>query len=377
MDKRLERTWAEIDLSAIVHNMNAMKAKLRPGTRFLGVVKADAYGHGAVRVARALEDAGCDYLAVATVGELRQLRDGGIALPVLILGYTPPEVTHKLLELDATQAVSSLEMARALSDGAVKLGQKLKVHLALDSGMGRFGAVCHDGRDATEEYAAILSLPGLDVEGVFTHFAVSDEPDGGDYTRAQYEAFTSQVERLEEISGRRFKIKHCTNSGAMVHYTEMQLDMVRPGIALYGCFPGAEEEGLSLRETMSLKTRVAQVKDLKAGDSVSYGRTFTADRDMRIAVLCIGYADGLHRAGSGKASYLLRGRRVRQIGRICMDLCMVDVTDVPDAAPGDIVTVFGRDGDDFVSIEEAAAAAGTISYEVMCAVSARVPRVYR
>ena len=376
MDKRTERTWAEIDLKAIVDNMNAMKARLRPETRFLGVVKADAYGHGAVPVARALEDAGCDYLAVATLPEAMQLRDGGVRLPVLILGYTTPEETEALLENDVTQAVSSLPMAEALSERAERLRKKLKVHLALDTGMGRFGALCHDGRDATEEYARILRLPGLDVEGVFTHFAVSDEPDGGSYTRAQYEAFVSQVRRLEEISGHRFAIKHCANSGARVHYTEMQLDRVRPGIALYGCFPGAEETGLSLRETMALKTRVAQVKELRAGDSVSYGRTFTADRDMRIAVLCIGYADGLHRAGSGKASFLLRGRRVRQIGRICMDLCMIDVTDVPDVAPGDIVTVFGRDGDAFVSVEEAAAAAGTISYEVMCAVSARVPRIY-
>jgi len=377
MDERTERTWAEIDLSAIVGNMNAMKSKLRPGTRFLGVVKADAYGHGAVRVAKALEDAGCDYLAVATAGELQELREGGITLPTLILGYTPPEAAQRLLKYDATQTVSSREMAEALSRQAEKLGRKLKAHLALDSGMGRFGPLCHGGRDATEEYAAVLNLPGLDVEGVFTHFAVSDEPDGGAYTRAQYEAFVSQVRRLEEISGHTFKIKHCANSGAMVNYTEMQLDMARPGIALYGCFPGAEQTGLSLRETMSLKTRVAQVKDLKAGDSVSYGRTFTAERDMRIAVLSIGYADGLHRAGSGKASYLLRGKRVRQIGRICMDLCMVDVTDVPDAAPGDIVTIFGYDGDAFLSVEEAAAAAGTISYEVMCAVSARVPRIYR
>ena len=372
-----DRTWAEIDIGAITGNMKAMKAKLDPGTLFLGVVKSDAYGHGAVPVAKALEENGCDYLAVATLGEAVELRDAKIRLPILILGFTDPSCAGVLAEKDITQAVSSLEMARELSENAVKLNKTVKIHLALDTGMGRFGAVCHDGRDAAEEYCEILKLPGLFPEGVFTHFAVSDEPWGGEFTRAQYEAFTAQTEKLENLSGVRFKIKHCANSGAMVNYTHTQLNMVRPGIALYGCFPGADRQGIALKETMELKTRIAQVKELLPGDTVSYGRTFTADRKMKIAVLQIGYADGLHRAGSGKAEYLLRGKRIKQIGRICMDLCMADVSEVPEAEPGDVVTIFGRDGDAFISVEEAALAAGTISYEIMCSVSKRVPRIYK
>ena len=356
-----DRTWAEIDIGAIIRNMKAMKAKLDPGTLFLGVVKSDAYGHGAVPVAKALEENGCDYLAVATVGEAVELRDAKIGLPILILGYTDPSYAGVL----------------AVSENAVKLNKTVKIHLALDTGMGRFGAVCHDGRDAAEEYCEILKLPGLFPEGVFTHFAVSDEPRGGEFTRAQYEAFTAQTEELEKLSGVRFKIKHCANSGAMVNYTHTQLNMVRPGIALYGCFPGSDRQGIALNETMELKTRIAQVKELLPGDTVSYGRTFTADRKMKIAVLQIGYADGLHRAGSGKAEYLLRGKRIKQIGRICMDLCMADVSEVPEAKPGDVVTIFGKDGDAFISVEEAAAAAGTISYEIMCSVSKRVPRIYK
>ncbi len=375
--RETDRTWAEIDIKAIIDNMRAMRAKLDPGTLFLGVVKSDAYGHGAVPVSKALEANGCDYLAVATLGEALELREADIGLPILILGYTDPAYADVLADKDITQAVSSLSMAREMSGNAEKLGKTVKIHLAMDSGMGRFGAICHDGRDATEEYAAILKLPGLYPEGVFTHFAVSDEPWGGEFTRAQYEAFTAQTEELEKLSGVRFKIKHCANSGAMVNYTQTQLNMVRPGIALYGCFPGADRQGIVLRETMELKTRIAQVKELLPGDTVSYGRTFTADRKMRIAVLQIGYADGLHRVGSGKAEYLLRGKRIKQIGRICMDLCMADVTEVPEAKPGDIVTIFGRDGDAFVSVEEAAAAAGTISYEIMCSVSKRVPRIYK
>ena len=377
MIKETERTWAEIDLGAIEHNYRTLRAALKPETKFLGVVKADAYGHGAKEVARVLQDCGCDYLAVAAISEAAALREAGISLPILILGYTAPENTETLINYGITQSVSALTPAREMSERAERLGKKLRVHLALDSGMGRFGAVCHGGRDATGEYAEILRLPGLEAEGIFTHFAVSDEPDGEAFTKMQYEAFTAQIERLEGISGQKFKIRHCVNSGAMVNCKEMQLDMVRPGVALYGCYPGAEEKGLFLRETMELKTRIAHIKELLPGDTVSYGRTFTADRPMRIAVIQAGYADGLHRAGSGKAEYLLRGRRVKQIGRICMDLCMIDVTDVPEAERGDIVTIFGHDGDAFISVQEAASAAGTISYEVMCAVSPRVPRIYK
>ena len=376
MIKEIERTWAEIDLGAITDNYRAMRAALKPETKFLGVVKADAYGHGAAEIARVLQECGCDYLAVAALSEAAALREAGISLPILILGYTAPENTETLINYGITQSVSALTPAREMSERAERLGKKLRVHLALDSGMGRFGAVCHGGRDATGEYAEILRLPGLEAEGIFTHFAVSDEPDGEAFTKMQYEAFTAQISRLEGISGHKFKIRHCVNSGAMVNCKEMQLDMVRPGVALYGCYPGAEEKGLFLRETMELKTRIAQIKELLPGDTVSYGRTWTAQRDCTIAVLPIGYADGLQRCLSGKLEVLLRGVRVKQVGRICMDLCMVDVTDVPEVQPGDVATIFGIGQDGSPTAAELADWADTIPYEILCAVSPRVPRIY-
>ena len=373
--RETERTWAEIDLGSILHNYKELRARLLDGTRFLGVVKADAYGHGAVPVARLLEENGCEYLAVAALSEAVELRENGIKAPILILGRTPHSCTDELIKYGITQSVVCLDDAKAISGIAEAAGKKLKVHLKADSGMGRLGAVCHSGCDASGELLEIMHLPGLDIEGIFTHFAVSELDDDGGYTKAQFSAFTELISRLENASGMTFAIKHCANSGAMVNYREMQLDMVRPGIALYGCYPGDGTGGLDLRETISLKTRIVQIKDFAPGMSVSYGRTYTAESARKIAVIPVGYADGLHRVSSGKLEFLLRGKRVKQVGRICMDMCMIDVTDV-DAAVGDVVTLFGHDGDSFISIEEAARAAGTISYEIMCSVSKRVPRIY-
>ncbi|SHH85826.1 alanine racemase [Sporobacter termitidis DSM 10068] len=375
MDYTQMRTWAEISLKNIEHNYKAMRARLKEGTRFLGVVKADAYGHGAVRVAERLQELQCDYLGVACIDEALSLRENGITLPILIMGYTPPQLVSRLLEYGLTQTVYSLPMAEEFSQEALRLGKKLKVHLKADSGMGRLGFICHGGRDPGQEMVLALKLPGLYPEGIFTHFAISDVC-GDDFTEKQYGDFKALVERLEHKAGIKFAIKHCANSGAMINYDWSYGDMVRPGIMLYGLYPDKETGGIELRPVMELKARIAQIKELEAGDTVSYGRIYTAPGRRKIAVVTIGYADGLHRVLSGKMDVLIRGRRARQVGRICMDMCMVDVTEIPDAAVGDAVTIFGRDGSAYISLEEQAALAGTISWELLCAVSPRVPRVY-
>ncbi len=368
MENLQKRTWAEIHLDNIAQNVKAMREKLPETCRFLGVVKANASGHGAIPVAKKLEEIGCEYLAVACIDEAIELREAGVRTPILILGYTPPEYAAELRAHDVTQAVGSLEMARALSENARET--PVRVHLKLETGMGRTGYRVLSAKEM-EEAAQTLRLPGLDVEGVFTHFAVSDEY-GDPFTQEQYSRFTSAVSGLEAGWGRRFRIRHCANSGAVINYPQYCLDMVRPGIATYGLYPAKETGGIPLRPGMSLRSRIVQVTSHEAGDTISYGRRFRAEGPMRVAVVPIGYADGLHRALSGQLEVLIRGRRCRQLGRICMDMCMVDVTDMPDVRVGDVATVFGRDP----TATEQAEKADTISYELMCAVSQRVPRVY-
>ena len=375
MELDTARCWAEIDLSALEHNYRAIRARLPEGCRFLGVVKADAYGHGALPVAKKLAELGADYLAVAGLDEAEALRAGGITLPVLILGRTDPALAPRLAELDITQALSSLADARAMSEALAGSGT-VKVHMKLDTGMGRLGFRA-DHEAELAEAAQAMALPGLVPEGVFTHFAVSDElPDGAEFTRTQFARFTAGIRFLEERSGKTFVIRHCANSGAVLHYPEYALDMVRPGLLLYGLYPDPHPDGLELRPVMAVKARVCAVRHYAAGDTVSYGRTFRADKPFTGAVLAMGYADGLHRILSGRFSVLLHGKHAPQIGRICMDMCMVDITDIPDVRPGDAATIFGRDGAVFQPVETLAETAGTISYELICAMSRRVPRVY-
>ena len=362
-----KRTWAEISLSNIEHNYRTMRAHLPSETRFLGVVKADAYGHGALRVSSLLENIGCDYLATATIDEAAQLRDSGITTPIMIFGSTPGACADDLVTYGITQSVSTLGDAIAYSEAAVRLGKMMKVHIKLDSGMGRLGF----SRPGLKDALAVFNLPGLDVEGVFTHFATSEITDDA-YTVNQLSAFMESVNYLEYSSGHKFKIRHCANSAGMLNYSEAYLDMIRPGIALYGINPDKGVPEWGLRPAMSLKTRIALIRDLPAGECVSYGRTFTAETDRRIAVIPIGYADGLHRVLSNKLEVMLHGSRVRQIGNICMDMCMIDITDISSASVGDVVTVFG----DGVPVSELALKAGTISYEILCSLSPRVPRIY-
>ena len=365
----MKRSWAEIRLYNIEHNYRALAGRLPAGTICLGVVKADAYGHGALPVARRLQALGCGYLAVATPDEAAELRRGGVSLPVLILGPSPAECAPDLAALGVTQAVGSLEQARAFAS-RLRPGQLLRCHAKLETGMGRTGFPAVG--EGVKDLVTAMALPGLDFEGVFTHFAMADVP-GDPWTAEQYARFRAAIAVAERGSGKRFRLVHCANSGAVIHTpAEYAEDMARPGIALYGSFPDEVTEGMDLRPVMALKSRVAAVTFHKKGDTVGYGRTYTCPRDMRIAVLPLGYADGLRRNLSNRLEVELCSRRVKQLGRICMDLCMLDVTDVPEADVGSVATVFGG----LVSVDELAAAAGTISYELCCAVSPRIPRVY-
>lgn len=378
METEQKRTWREISLSNLEHNYRALRAMLPAGCRFLGIVKANAYGNGAVRVARKLEELGCEYLAVACVDEAADLRGAGVTTPILILGSTPADYAGELLRLNLTQTVFDLDSAQALSEAAVRAGKKLKIHVKLDTGMSRLGFLCDEEHmDASvEAVARLCALPGLEHEGIFTHFSDSDGSE--EYTMLQFTRFLDALKRLEE-QGVTFSVRHCANSGAVLNYPSTHLDMVRPGLSLYGHYPDPSCEGLDgpgLLPVMELKSRVSAVRSLPAGTVVSYGRTFTLQRDSRLAVLPLGYADGLHRACSNQMEVLIHGHRVPIVGRICMDMCMADVTDVPGVQADDIATVYGRDGGEDLPIEEAARAAGTIQYELLCAISERVPRVY-
>ena len=376
MEQQMIRTWAEISLGALRDNAKNMLAVLPAGTTLLGVVKADSYGHGAVRCAAALREAGCGYLAVATPQEALELRAAGETLPILILGAVEPVYAPLMAEKDVTLAVESAEKGRALS-AALAPGQRLKIHIKLDTGMGRLGFRASD-EEALGEAAEVLALPGLAPEGIFTHFAVSDVAGGEAYTRGQFRLFIDAADELERRGGLRFRLRHCANSGALLFYRGegMCLDMVRPGILTYGIYPDERDGDIMLTPVMELKSRVAAITHHKKGDTISYGRTWTAERDCTLAVLPIGYADGLQRCLSGKLRVLLRGERVPQVGRICMDMCMLDVTDLPGVAVGDTATVFGRGDDGAPTAAELADLAGTIPYEIVCGVSKRIPRVY-
>lgn len=370
MDDKTKRTWAEISLSALEHNVKTLKALLPEETRFLGVVKADAYGHGAVEIAKRLESCGAGYLGVACLDEALSLRRAGVALPILILGATAGEYASVLAENGITQEIESLEKAKALSS-SLKDGQRLKIHIKLDTGMGRLGFRAADEVSLAEAAQAAV-LPGLDCEGCFTHFALSDVQGGGDYTRMQHERFVHGCDTIEKLSGIHIAIRHCCNSGGCLSYREYAHDMVRPGLLTYGLYPDREHFGVELKSVMSVFSRVSAITRHKKGDAISYGGLWTAKRDTTLAVVPIGYADGYHRALSGKAEMLIHGQRCPQVGRICMDMCMVDVTDVENVQPGDVATVFSPE----LSVDELAEKAGTISYELLCAMSPRVPRVY-
>ena len=375
MNDLQKRTWAEISLENIRHNYNAIRAALPAGCRFLGVVKADAYGHGAVRVSHLLQDCGADYLAVSCLDEALELRRGGINMPILVLGHTPPEYTNMLIDNRITQTVSCLAKAVEYSTAATALGATLKIHIKLDTGMSRLGFLCSGAyfEEGVQNVVDSCKMPGLDPEGIYTHFAVSDEegPDNEQYTREQFQLFMAMIDAVRERGGVEFRIRHCANSGAVVNRPETALDMVRPGLLLYGY--GDTSGRLGLRPCMRLVTTVSTIKFYEPGTSVSYGRRYTTDRRMRMGVLAIGYADGLPRLISNKCCFAARGGFAPQRGSICMDMCMADLTDLPEVDVGSEVEIFGERN----NIYKLSDAAQTIPYELLCAVSKRVPRVYK
>lgn len=376
--KLLKRTWADISLDNLAHNYTVLRANVPSSCKFLGVVKADAYGHGAVPISRQLKELGAEYLAVSNFEEALQLRQADIRLPILILGYTPAIYAEDMADMGLRQEIHSLQYAKQLSAQMEGTGKQLLTHLKLDTGMSRLGFFAYDNELTLEEVKTAASLPGLHFEGVFTHFPVADSVNDSDreFTRLQYKRFTDMIAALN-ASGIDFEIRHCCNSAGTILYPEFALDMIRPGIATYGISPSAELAGMvDLRPLMSLRTTISQIRDFKADVTVSYGRAYTTPSPRRIAVLCIGYADGLSRNLSNNVAFLLHGRRVPQIGRICMDMCMIDITDVPDAKVGDVVTVFGEDGGAFAPVDAISAQLGTIPYEILCDINKRTPRIY-
>jgi alanine racemase len=377
---------AEIDLKAIAHNVRELRRITRPAAQLMGVVKANGYGHGAVEVARCALQNGAERLGVARIDEGIQLRKTGIKAPILIFGYTLPELASDLIEYDLTQTVHTPEFARALSRSAASSGKKIRIHLKVDSGMGRLGLLLqnfnshHSAKTisptAVDQTLAIAALNGLEFEGIFTHFATADSADKR-YAENQLDLFLNYLGRVRK-AGLNPAIKHAANSAALIDMPQSHLDMVRPGIAIYGLYPSGEvnKKRISLRPAMTLRTRVIQVKEVPAGFNISYGITYATSKPTTIATVPVGYADGLNRLLSSHGQMLVHGKRVPIVGRICMDLTMLDVGSVDNVQTGDEVVIFGQQNDERITIDEMASSLKTINYEIVSTVTDRVPRVY-
>lgn len=367
--------WAQIDLDAAAHNMRQIRKHVGPDVKIAAVVKANAYGHGSVELAKTFAENGADCFAVSSLDEAVELRRyAHIDKEIFILGHTDARRTEELLTYDIEPAVFNLKNAEFFSQEAQRLGKTLRVHIAVDTGMSRVGFQVNEF--SVSEIKAIAALPNIEIRGMFTHFAVSDIKDKT-FTREQYGHFRWMCKRMEE-EGIHIALRHCCNSAAALELPEYYCDMVRPGIIMYGCEPSSDVDikPYDLRPVMSLRCCIAHVKLIDAGATVSYGRHYTAPSRRKIATLPVGYADGYSRILSGKVDVLYHGHRVPQVGAICMDQCMIDVSGEANVHAGDEVVLFGRQGDSFIPIEEIAAACGTINYEIMCNISRRVPRVY-
>lgn len=372
---------AEIDLGAIARNVSTLRRIVDPGAVLMAVVKADAYGHGAEPVARTALASGAEWLGVARFEEAVQLRQAKIHAPILIFGYTPPAEAAQLIRYDLRQALMDLDSAEAYAAAARRMGKRIRVHIKVDTGMGRLGFPVYPEKThlkaAMADIRKCLDMEGLEAEGVFSHFADADSDDF-EYTRMQLNRFLDFLERFEKQGGA-FPIRHIANSGGILQHPESHLDMVRAGIATYGLYPSdaIDRKRAELRPAMSLKSRISQVKAVPAGVPLSYGMTYVTTRPTRIATVAIGYADGLNRLLSSKGVMLVRGRRVPIVGRVCMDLTLVDVGAVPEAAVGDEVTIFGRQGRAEISADEMARTLNTINYEIVSTITSRVKRYYK
>lgn len=365
-------TWVEVDLDAIMHNVGVIKAHVGASVSVMAVVKANAYGHGAVPVAMAALHAGADRLAVARVAEGLALRRAGITAPILVLGYTLPDMIHEALAADLTLTLTEHTQIQVAGEAARALQRTAPVHVKVDTGMGRFGLL---PEEAVGFLRAVTGEPGLLLEGLFTHFAVADAADKT-YTLAQFAVFEDIVD-LAVQAGIPIPLRHVANSAATLDLLALHLDAVRPGIALYGLHPSDEVQPvLPLRPALTLKSHVARVRTLPAGSSISYGRTYVTDRPLPVGVVPVGYGDGYHRLHSNRGAVLINGQRCPIVGRVCMDQFVVDLSLAGDVTAGDEVVLIGTQGDDHISAEEVARHAETINYEVTTGLTGRPPRYY-
>jgi len=377
--------WAEVDLEAISHNVRKLRRITDPGAYLMAVVKANAYGHGVIEVTRKVLENGADSLGVARIEEGIELRKAGVKESVLIFGYTSPELAHKLIGFDLTQTVWSYTTARALSDIAVS-SNKIKVHLKVDTGMGRLGLLPDCRRppvteqnligNAIREVESISSLSGIELEGVYTHFATADSSDKT-YAGKQFEIFVDFLNELRR-AGMNPPLCHAANSAAIIDMPETHLDMVRAGIAIYGLYPSDEvnKRRIVLKPAMTLKSKIVHLKKVPPGFKVSYGSTYKTPKPTTIASIPVGYADGFNRLLSSRGHMLVRGRRAPIVGRVCMDQTMLDVGHIPDVNLEDEVVIFGRQKDESITVDEIAASLNTINYEIVSALTARVPIIY-
>jgi alanine racemase len=377
---------AVIDLDAVAGNVRALRSITDPAARFMAVVKADAYGHGCVQISETALANGADALGVARIEEGIKIREAGLSAPILVFGHIQEHRLPHLIEYDLTPTVYSFPVARSISNIASDLGNTIPVHVKVDTGMGRMGLLSDGSTDPAAPFdrigvtmshiLEISKLPGLHLEGIYTHFATSDSADGA-FARAQFTIFQQLLERLQ-TGGLNIPIRHAANSGAIINLPETHLDMVRPGIALYGLYPSKEidRSRISLTPAMSLKTGIIHLKKVPAGFPVSYGRTYQTTSPTVIATVPIGYADGYSRGFSNRGHMLVRGMKAPVIGRVCMDLTLLDVGHIPEVALDDEVVVFGKQGEEAISADDLADLSGTISYEIVTSVSARIPRTY-
>lgn len=374
MEKNIRSVWAEIDLDCIKHNMIEIRKQVGEKT-IIAIVKADAYGHGAIDVSSVLLENGADKLGVAVITEALELRKSGIEAPILILGYTPLDFTKDLIDQNIEQTVYSLEYAIGLSEIALKEGKQINIHIAIDTGMGRLGFLPNE--EGLNDIEKINNLKNINIEGIFTHFSCADEADK-EYTMTQLNKFKEFNKGLEE-RGINIKEKHLSNSAAILDIKEAYFDAVRPGIIIYGYYPSNEvmKEKINLKPALTLKSNIVHVKVLPKGEYISYGREFKTERESIIATLPIGYADGYTRALYKKGKVIINGKSAPVVGRICMDQCMVDVTDVGPVKVGDEVILIGEDKGMKFNADDIAKLLNTINYEVLCLIGKRIPRVYK
>lgn len=371
-----QRVWAEVDLDAIWENMVHMKENIAENTKILAVIKTDGYGHGGVPIAKMLEQ--LDFMfgyAAATYEEAHVLREAGVKKPILILGYTFPYCYEELIREEIRPAVYRRDTVEELAAAAAKVGKKAKVHIKVDTGMGRIGITPDE--EGLEFVRFLIEHPELEVEGIFTHFAKSDETDKTSANH-QLELFQDFIDKIQTELGITIPVKHCSNSAAILEMPQANMDMVRAGITTYGLYPSEEvsKDIVPLRAAMSLYSHIVYCKMIHAGQSVSYGGLFTAQKDTRVATIPVGYGDGYPRSLSGKGYVLIHGKKAPILGRVCMDQFMVDISEIPEAMDGDKVTLLGMDGTERITAEELGELSGRFNYEFVCDLGKRIPRVY-